>query len=162
MTGAIAKTAVVYFSCTGNTERLAKTTAKALDADLIEIVPAQPYTNADLNWNDKKSRSSVECSDPKSRPAIKNKIDVSKYDTVVIAFPIWWGYAPKIIYTFIENTNLNGKKIIPICTSGSSSIGNSGTDLAKVCGKGNWKSGNRFSSTVSENDLKKFFDGALK
>ncbi|MBQ0162295.1 MAG: flavodoxin [Treponema sp.] len=169
MTSTYAKTAVVYFSCTGNTERLAKTTAKALDADLFEIIPEQAYTDADLNWNDKKSRSTIECNDPKSRPAIKSVksvsgevFDAKKYDIVVLAYPIWWAYAPKIIYTFVEGTDLSGKKVVPICTSGGSGIGNSGTDLAKKCGKGDWRKGSLFRASASEDEVKKFFETALK
>lgn len=162
MTGLFAKTAVVYFSCTGNTKLLAQTTAKATNGDLFEIVPEISYTKADLNWNDKNSRTTKECNDSKSRPAIKNSIDISSYDTVIIAYPIWWAYAPKIVYTFVESVDFSGKKVIPICTSGSSSIGNSGSDLAKKCGKGEWKNGKRFSSSVGESELKKFFDEVLK
>ncbi len=170
MTSIYAKTAVVYFSCTGNTKRLAQTSAKILEADLFEIVPEKAYTNADLNWNDRKSRSTIECNDSKSRPAIKSvkavlkdagTFDVSKYDTLVIAYPIWWAYAPKIIYTFVENTDLKGKTIIPLCTSGGSGIGNSGKDLEKFAPKAVWKKGSLFRSSVSESELKSFFDKAL-
>lgn len=152
------KTVVVYFSCTGNTERLANTTAKALNADILKIEPVQPYTNADLNWNDKKSRSTIECNDAKSRPAIK-PLDISKYDTIIVAYPIWWYDAPKPVYTFVDNANLSGKTIIPICTSGGSGIGRSGTNLKKSCGKGNWKNGKLFNSRASEKEIKAFFKG---
>ena len=103
---------VCYFSCTGNTKALAQTTAKALDADLFEIVPEVPYTDADLDWHDSKSRTSREANDPKSRPAIKSKIDLSKYDTVVLSFPIYWGTAPKIMWTFVEQNDLSGKMLL--------------------------------------------------
>ena len=99
MTGATAKTAFVYFSATGTTEKMAKNAATAMDADIFEIQPVHKYTDADLNWHDKKSLTSIECNDPKSRPAIANKIDISAYDTVVLCYPIWWSYAPKIMYT---------------------------------------------------------------
>lgn len=158
-----AKTLVAYFSATGNTERLSKTVAKALDADIAEIVPAQAYSNADLDWTNKKSRSTVECNDSSSRPAIKNKIDVSGYDTVIIAFPIWWYNAPKIIYTFVESVDLNGKKVVPICTSGGSGLGRTMADLQKAGSKGaNWRNGTRFNSGASEAEVKRFFDSALK
>lgn len=89
MTGAIAKTAVVYFSATGTTERMAKNVEQVIDADIFEIQPVHTYTSADLNWHDKKSRTTIECNDPKSRPAIANKIDISGYDTVILCYPIW-------------------------------------------------------------------------
>ena len=162
MTGAFAKTVVVYFSCTGNTERLAKTAAKALDADLIQIIPEKAYTAQDLDWNDRASRSTKECNDPSSRPAIQNRIDVSAYDCVIIAYPIWWAYAPKIIYTFVESVDLTEKKVVPICTSGGSGLGSSGTALAKASGNGDWRKGSAFRSTASESELKKFFEQALK
>ena len=103
MTGLSAKTAFVYFSATGTTERMAKNAAKTMGADIFEIQPVHKYSDADLNWHDKKSLSSIECNDPKSRPEIANKIDISAYDTVVVCYPIWWSYAPKIVYTFVES-----------------------------------------------------------
>ena len=103
------KTVVCYFSATGTTARLAKTAASALDAALHEIVPAQKYSSADLNWRDNSSRCVKENNDEKSRPAIANSIDLSGYDNVIIAYPIWWGLAPKIVYTFVEQNDLNGK-----------------------------------------------------
>ena len=129
MTGTItaqtgtAKTAVVYFSATGTTERMAKNTANAMGADVFEIQPVHKYTSADLNWHDKKSLSTIECNDPKSRPAIANTIDLSDYDTVVLCYPIWWAYAPKIMYTFAESQDWNGKKLVTLCTSGGSGLG---------------------------------------
>ena len=159
MAAASAKTAVVYFSATGNTERLAKTTALALGADIFEIKPETPYTSADLNWNNKNSRCSKENDDKKSRPAISGKIDLSAYDTIVLAYPIWWGLAPKIVYTFVETHDLSGKTIIPICTSGGSGLGTSGSDLAKYASKSaKFANGKAFSSRTSEAEIKKFFD----
>lgn len=158
-----AKTLVAYFSATGNTERLAKTTAAALDADIAEIVPAVPYSDADLDWTNKKSRSTVECNDKNSRPAMKNAVDVGGYDTVIIAFPIWWYNAPKIIYTFVESVDLGGKKVVPICTSGGSGLGRTLGDLRNVSSKtADWRNGTRFSSSASQAEVKRFFDGALK
>ena len=122
MTSTYAKSIVCYFSCTGNTKALAQTTAKALDADIFEIVPEVPYTSADLDWHDRKSRTSKEANDAKSRPAIKSKVDLSKYDTVVLAFPIWWYTAPKIMWTFVEQNDLSGKNVVALCTSGGSGI----------------------------------------
>lgn len=121
--------AVVYFSATGTTERMAKNAAQAMGADLFEIEPVHKYTDADLNWHDKKSLTTIECNDPKSRPAIANKIDISSYDTVVLCYPIWWAYAPKIVYTFVESQNWSGKNLITLCTSGGSGLGRSGSIL---------------------------------
>lgn len=161
MAGASAKTAFVYFSATGTTERMAKNAAQAMGADIFEIEPVHKYTDADLNWHDKKSLSSTECNDPKSRPAIKNKIDISAYDTVVLCYPIWWSYAPKIIYTFVESQNWSGKKIVALCTSGGSGLGRSGTDLAKYAKGAVYKGGKDFTRG-SGADVKKFVEGLLK
>ena len=161
MTGTFAKTAVVYFSATGTTERMAKGTAEAMGADIIEIVPVHKYTDADLNWHDKKSLTTIECNDPKCRPEIANKIDISGYDTVVLCYPIWWAYAPKIIYTFAESQKWNGKKLITLCTSGGSGLGRSGSDLAKYAKGAEFKGGKDFTGR-SGGDVKKYVDGLLK
>ena len=118
MTSAFAKTAVVFFSATGTTEKMTKSLASEMGADLFEIVPEHKYTSADLNWHDKKSLTTIECNDPKCRPAIKAVVqadgktafDISEYDSVVICYPIWWAYAPKIVYTFVESQKWDGKK----------------------------------------------------
>lgn len=89
--------------------RLAKNAAQAMGADLFEIEPVHKYTDADLIWHNKKSLTTIECNDPKSRPAIANKIDISAYATVILCYPIWWAYAPKIVYTFVERQNWSGK-----------------------------------------------------
>ena len=163
MTQANAKTLVAYFSATGSTERLAKTTAKALNADIFEIVPAQKYTSADLDWTDKKSRSTIECNDPSSRPAIAEKTDLAAYDTVVVEFPIWWYNAPKIIYTFMESYDFAGKKIVLLCTSGGSGLGRTTDDLKKVTTSGaQFLGGKKFSSAAGEGEIKKYFDSILK
>ena len=161
MTGATAKTAFVYFSATGTTEKMAKNAAAAMGADIFEIEPVHKYTKADLNWRDKKSLSSIECNDPKSRPAIANKIDLSGYDTVIICYPIWWAYAPKIVYTFVESQNWEGKKIITLCTSGGSGLGRSGTDLAKYAKGADFKGGKDCTRGKTE-DIKKYVEGLLK
>ncbi len=154
---------VCYFSCTGNTKALAETTAKALNADLFEIVPEVPYTDADIDWHDSKSRSSKESNDNKSRPAIKSKIDLSKYDTVVLAFPIWWNSAPKIMWTFVEQNDLSGKNVVALCTSGGSGISGAEKDLkARASKTAIWKSGARFYANTSEAELKKYFEKTLK
>lgn len=156
-----AKTAVVYFSATGTTKQLAEKTAKATNADLIEIVPEKLYTSADLNWHDRNSRSTIESNDPKSRPAIKNKIDVSGYDTIILAYPIWWGLAPKIVYTFVESQNLEKKNMIALCTSGGSGFGQSGKDLAKFAKGAIYKGGKEFNYG-SEAEIKKYIENLLK
>ena len=169
MTGAFAKTAVVYFSATGTTERMAKNAAQAMGTDIFEIQPVHKYTDADLNWHDKKSLSTIECNDPKSRPAIKAVVssgtgttfDISGYDTVVLCYPIWWAYAPKIVYTFVESQNWSGKKLITLCTSGGSGLGRSGSDLSKFAKGVDFKGGKDFTRG-SGADIKKYVDGLLK
>ena len=161
MTGAFAKTAFVYFSATGTTERMAKNAAEAMGADIFEIQPVHKYTAADLNWHDKKSLTTIECNDPKSRPAIANKIDISGYDIVVVCYPIWWYYAPKIVYTFVESQNWNAKKLITLCTSGGSGLGRSGSDLAKFSKGADFKGGKDFTRG-SGVDVKKYIEGLLK
>lgn len=156
-----AKTAVVYFSATGTTKKMAETTAKAINGDLFEIIPAQAYTTADLDWHDRKSRSTIESNDSKSRPAIKNKIDLANYDTVILAYPIWWGLAPKIMYTFVESQSFENKNIITLCTSGGSGLGNSGKEIAKAAKGSIYKGGKEFNYG-SEADIKKFVEDSLK
>ncbi len=162
MASATAQTLVAYFSATGNTERLARTIAEALGADLFKIEPSVPYTSADLNWRDNSSRSTVEGHDSASRPAIARLPDVSRYNTIVLAFPIWWYGPPKILYTFAERVNLSGKRIVPVCTSGSSGIGNSARQLAAVSSpSAEWLSGTRFNSSASASEVRRFFDSVL-
>lgn len=161
MTGLSAKTAFVYFSATGTTEKMAKDAAAVMGADIFEIEPVHKYTDADLNWHDKKSLSSIECNDPKSRPAIANKIDISGYDTVILCYPIWWAYAPKIMYTFVENQKWEGKKIVTLCTSGGSGLGRSGTDLAKYAKGSDFKGGKDFTRGKAE-EIKNYIEGLLK
>lgn len=117
------KTLVAYFSASGMTRTVAEKVAKAADADLFEIRPKKLYTKEDLNWMDKNARSTVEMNDPSSRPEIAEKVDVSRYDTIVIGFPIWWYVAPTIINTFLESADFSGKKIALFATSGGSGFG---------------------------------------
>ena len=118
------KTLVAYFSASGVTKRTAQALAQAAGADLYEIKPEVPYTKADLNWMDKKSRSTLEMQDKSSRPAIiKGDVDVSGYDTILVGFPIWWYIAPTIINTFLESYDFSGKKIVLFATSGGSGFG---------------------------------------
>ena len=118
------KRLVAYFSASGNTARLAKNLAEAAGADLYEIRPAVPYTSADLNWQNKQSRSSVEMSDHSSRPELADKnADIAAYDTIYVGFPVWWYIAPTIINSFLESYDFSGKKIILFATSGGSGFG---------------------------------------
>ena len=118
------KTLVAYFSATGTTMEAATTLAKVAKADLYEIQPETPYTAADLNWNNKSSRSSIEMADKSSRPAITGKVEnMAQYDTVFVGFPIWWYIAPTIINTFLEQYDFSGKTVIPFFTSGGSGAG---------------------------------------
>ena len=153
------KVLVAYFSATGTTAGVAEKLATATGGDLFEIKPEQPYTGDDLNWRNDQSRSSVEMADKSSRPAIANKVeDMSKYDVVFVGFPIWWGREPSIIDTFMESYDFAGKKVIPFATSGSSDIGDSGNIMQSLAPQARVLSGKRFSSSVSENELKKWAD----
>jgi flavodoxin len=156
------KVLVAYFSASGVTAKVAKKLSNAIGADLFEIKPAEPYTSADLDWTNKKSRSSVEMADKSSRPAIANKVaDMSQYDVVFVGFPIWWYREPSIIDTFMESYDFSDKQVVPFATSGSSEMGDSGSIMQKLAPKAKVDSGKRFSSGVSEADLKawaeKFF-----
>lgn len=161
MTGAFAKTAVVYFSATGTTEKMAKLVAAEMGADVYEIQPVHKYTKADLNWHDRKSLTTIECNDTASRPAIANKIDISGYDTVIVCYPIWWAYAPKIVYSFVESQKWDGKKLISLCTSGGSGLGRSGSDLANFA-KGCDFKGGKDVTRASAADIKKYLEWLLK
>ena len=144
------KVLVAYFSASGVTAKVAERLSKATGADLFEIKPAQPYTSADLDWTNKKSRSSVEMDDRNSRPAIANKVaDMSQYDVIFVGFPIWWYREPSIIDTFMESYDFSGKQVIPFATSGGSGMGDSGSIMQKLAPKAKVDSGKRFSSGVS-------------
>ena len=130
----MSKRLVTYFSASGITAKVAENLADAIGADIFEIQPEVPYTKADLNWMDKKSRSTIEMSDPTSRPAIAAKRDnMDEYDTIFVGFPIWWYIAPIIINTFLESYDLKGKTIIPFATSGGSDMGKTNEKLAPSC-----------------------------
>lgn len=147
------KILVAYFSCTGTTEALAEYTADILDADLYEIIPEKPYTEEDLAYYTD-CRADREQSDPDARPAISGSIeDISRYDTVFIGYPIWHGQAPRIINTFLESYDFSGKTIVPFCTSHSSGIGSSDTDLHGLAENASWTEGRRFDADTSENDI---------
>lgn len=142
------KILVTYFSATGTTEDAANKIASATGGDIMAIEPVQPYTNADLNWNDRNSRSSVEMNDPKSRPQIKPATkNISDYDIIFIGYPIWWDLAPTVVNTFIESNNLKGMTVIPFATSGGSGIENSVFRLKSSYLGINWKEGKLLNGT---------------
>lgn len=156
----MSKILVAYFSASGVTAKLAKRLAAATGADLHEIQPEIPYTSADLNWMDKKSRSSVEMNDKSYRPAIANRVEnMEQYDTLFIAFPIWWYVAPTIVNTFLEQYSLTGKTIIPLATSGGSGMGNTNRELAAFCPGAALKEGKRFPANADEKELKAWAQG---
>ena len=138
----MAKALIAYFSASGVTARAAKEMAAATGADLYEIRPAEPYTDADLNWMDKKSRSTIEMKDPACRPAIAGGVqDMAQYDTVLIGFPIWWYVEPRIVDTFLESYDFSGKTLIPFATSGGSGIGKAEKSLQAHCPAASWAKG---------------------
>lgn len=142
----MSKILVAYFSASGVTAKLAKVLSETAGADLFEIKPAVPYTKEDLDWTNKKSRSTIEMSNTDCRPAISNTVDgMEKYDTVFIGFPIWWYVAPSIISTFLESYDFSGKTVIPFATSGGSGMGETDSLLKKLCSpQTKWKTGRRF------------------
>ncbi len=152
------KVLVAYFSATGTTARAAEKLADVTGGEIYAIVPAQPYTSADLDWNDKRSRSSVEMNDTNARPAIKGrKENIADYDVVFIGYPIWWDLAPRIINTFIESHDLNGKTVIPFATSGGSTLAGSAAALKKSYPALNWKDG-RLLNRADEKSIRAWLD----
>ena len=144
---------VAYFSATGTTKEAATQLAKAANADLYEIVPEKPYTSADLDWNDKQSRSSVEMADEKSRPALGgDSINTDAYDVIYVGYPIWWDLAPRVVNTFLDAHNLKGKTIIPFATSGGSTIANSARVLKQTYPQATWREG-RLLNGASDKEL---------
>ena len=138
----MSKTLTAYFSASGTTARTAKNLAQAAGADLYEIKPAVPYTQADLNWMDKKSRSSVEMNDRSFRPELADKdADIAAYDRILLGFPIWWYVEPRIVDTFLERSDFSGKTVIPFATSGGSGIEKAERSLKSHCPQANWKKG---------------------
>lgn len=154
------KAVVVYFSCSGNTKSVASKIALAARCKSYEIVPAKPYTAEDLNYNSKKSRATKEQNDASARPEIEGSIsDWSSYDTVFLGYPIWFAKAPRILCTFVESYDFQGKTVIPFCTSGSSGVGASATELASLAKNGGkWIDGTRFSSSVKEKDISEWLN----
>ena len=158
----MSRTLVAYFSASGTTERLAKRLAAAIGADLYEIEPEIPYTAKDLDWMDKKSRSSVEMRDKSFRPAVAGDVwDMGEYDTIFVAFPIWWYVTPTIVNTFLEQHDLRGKKIITLATSGGSGMGNTNKELAPSCPGAELKEGKVFSADTGEDVLRRWAEGMV-
>ncbi len=151
---------VVVFSATGTTRGVAQKIAAIEDADLYEIMPAEPYSDADLNWNDRNSRTTKEQNDKSARPAIASEpIDLSGYERIYVGYPIWWGEEPRILDTFVEQYDFGTITMIPFCTSASSGIGRSGKNLAENATGGSWLDGKRFSGSVSKSDLENWING---
>ena len=154
----MSKILVAYFSASGETARLAKTLADVTGGDLFEIRPQTAYTAADLDWNNAKSRSSVEMNDPKSRPAMAETPRLAGYDTVFVGFPIWWYTAPNIIKTFLEAWDFSSVRIALLATSGGSGMGKTMSDLEPSAPQARWLDARRFSSDASARDLAAWVD----
>lgn len=151
---------VIYFSATGTTKGVAEMIADITDGDLYEIKALEKYTDEDLNWNDSNSRSTKEQDDPSARPAIgSDTISLDGYTTIYIGYPIWWCEEPRIMDTFVEGYDFTGITMIPFCTSASSGIGRSGTNLEENAGSGNWLEGARFGADVTSEELESWISG---
>ena len=153
---------VACFSASGVTRRVGKEIARIAGGDYYEIEPKEPYTSADLNWMNSRSRSSVEMKDPSTRPEIAGRMtNMDSYNAVIIGFPIWWGVAPRIIETFLESYDFSGKTLIPFCTSGGSGVGRSDTALHKNVGGGvRWVRGTQINRP-NEKAIKKWLNEVL-
>lgn len=151
---------VAYFSATNTTKGVAEHIANGLGADLYEIVPEEPYTDADLDYNDNNSRSTIEMNDPDARPAISGSVkNMEQYDIVFIGYPIWWGEAPRIVSTFTESYDFSGKTIVPFCTSGGSGIGSSATNLEQLTNGAEWLDGQRLNGSDSQETVMEWANG---
>ena len=151
----MSKVLVAYFSASGTTAKVAQKMAEAIGADLFEIKPEKPYTSADLNWQNKNSRSSVEMNDRSSRPAIGVKVaDMAQYSVVFVGFPVWWYREPSIIDTFMESYDFAGKTVITFATSGGSGLGDSAANMQKLAKGAKVVNGKRFSGSASADEIK--------
>lgn len=159
--GAGTKSIVVYFSASGNTKAVAEKIARLTGSEIMEIEPVEKYTDADLNWHDGESRSSVEMNDESSRPAIKaDSKAFGDYGTVFLGYPIWWGTAPKVLWNFVEKHDFTGKTVLPFCTSHSSSEGESGKTLERLSGnKGTWRDAKRFPEHPTDDEIGAWVNG---
>lgn len=148
------KVLVAYFSATGTTKGVAEHIANGLNADIYEIVPEEPYTDADLDYNDNNSRTTIEMNDPNARPVISGSVEnMEQYDTVFIGYPIWSGEAPRIVSTFVESYDFSGKTIVPFCTSGGSDIGSSAISLEQLTNGAAWLDGRRLNGSDSQDTV---------
>ena len=142
---------IVFFSATNTTRGVAQKLADGLEADLYEILPEEPYTDADLDYHDNNSRTTIEMNDPATRPAISGSVEnMEQYNIVFLGYPIWWSEAPRILCTFVESYDLSGKTIVPFCTSGGSGIGSSATHLAQLTEGAVWLEGRRMNGSDSQ------------
>ena len=154
------KALVAYFSATHTTQGVAEKLAQGLNADLYEIVPVEPYTSADLDYNDNSSRTTLETNDPSARPAISGSVEnMEQYDVIFLGYPIWWGDAPRIMSTFVESYDFSGKTVVPFCTSGGSGIGSSASNLEQLASSGTWLEGRRFSGRDSPETILNWANG---
>ncbi len=154
------KILVAYFSCTNTTKGVAEKIVESTGGTLYRITPAQPYTSADLNYGDSNSRSTKEQNDSKARPEISGSVEnMGEYDIVFLGYPIWWGEAPKIIYTFLESYDFEGKTIIPFCTSGGSGVGNSAKNLHSTASEATWLDGTKLSGSASQSSIDSYVAG---
>lgn len=148
------KILVAYFSATGTTKGVAEHIANGLNADIYEIVPEEAYTDADLDYNDNNSRTTIEMNDPDARPAISGSVEnMEQYDIIFVGYPIWWGEAPRIVSTFVESYDFSGKTIVPFCTSGGSDIGSSATSLEQLTNGATWLDGRRLNGSDSQDTV---------
>ena len=152
------KSLVVVFSCTGTTKGVAEKIAALTGAELVDLVPAQPYTAEDLNYNDRSTRATVEQNTPDARPEIASDISLDGVTTLYLGYPIWWGQAPRIMSTFVESHDFTGITVVPFCTSGGSGAGRTGETLGEQAGTGTFLASTRFSSGVSDNELQSWID----
>ena len=150
------KILVAYFSASGVTKKVAERLSETIGADIFEILPSVPYTRADLNWMNKKSRSSVEMADRASRPEIQSKTDISAYDLIFVGFPVWWYREPSVIDTFMEQYDFGGKEVVPFATSGGSGLGESPKNIQALAPKAKVFAGKRLSANIRAEELKKW------
>ena len=148
------KILVAYFSATGTTKGVAEHIANGLNADIYEIVPEEAYADADLDYNDNNSRTTIEMNDPDARPAISGSVEnMEQYDIIFVGYPIWWGEAPRIVSTFMESYDFSGKTIVPFCTSGGSGIGSSASNLERLTSGATWLDGRRLNGSDSQDTV---------
>lgn len=154
------KVLVAYFSATGTTKGVAEHIANGLHADIYEIIPEEPYTDADLDYNDSSSRSTIEMNDPASRPAISGSVEnMEQYNIVFVGYPIWWGEAPRIVSTFVESYDFSGKTVVPFCTSGGSGVGSSDSNLEQLTSGATWMEGHRLNGNDSQETVMEWVNG---